>query len=123
MIDAYTRLLAIAAESEDEAVHREAVEKLVLHLKSTGRIKLLSGIARKLRIIEARRARMEPRVEVAHAGESSTALTEAAKEGIVAKHAHVNESLIKGFRARKGGVLVDRSAKRALIDLYQNLTT
>ena len=123
MIDDYARLLEIAAESSDERVEREAVEKLVLHLKSTGRVKLLAGILQKLRAVAARKERMAPRVEVAHAGESTSALAEAAKEGIVAAHAQVNESLIKGFRARAGGKLVDRSAKRALIDLYQNLTT
>ena len=123
MIDEYTRLLEIASESNDERVQHEAVDKLVLHLKSMGRVKLLSGIAQRLRIVQARKERMAPRVEVAHAGESAVALAEAAKEGIVVKHAHVNDSLIKGFRAREGGKLVDRSAKRALIDLYQNLTT
>lgn len=122
MEDEYARILKAVAESDDAPAKEEAVTRLIVHLKSTGRIKLLVGILKKLKVIEARRLKRSPRVEVARAGESSAALTEAAQEGIVASHAHVNESLIKGFRAQAVGKLVDRSAKRALIDLYQNLT-
>ena len=122
MLDDYTRLLTVLAESEDATMADEAVAKLVLHLKSTGRIKLLSGIAQRLRTIAAHRARRAARVEIAHARESSSALAAAATHGIDAAHAVVNPSLISGFRAQKGGLLVDRSAKRALLELYQNLT-
>lgn len=122
MEDEYTRIFTILAESDDASAKEETLRRLFVHLKSTGRIKLLPGILKKLTAIEARRLTQAPQVEVAHAGESRMALAEAAREGIVASHARVNESLIKGFRARADGKLVDRSAKRALIDLYQNLT-
>jgi len=91
------------------------------HLKRTGRLKLLPQILRELKVREARSKTVGAIVEVAHAGESAHALAEAAKHGITAEHARVNASLIKGFRARGGGVLLDRSAKHALIDIYQNI--
>lgn len=122
MIDGYTRVLEIAAESDDAAVRDTAVAKLVAHLKNTGRLSMLGDIARELRKIASRRAAMAPVVEVAHQAESTRALAEAAAGGIVATHTHVNHSLIQGFRARGHGILIDRSAKRALTDIYKHVT-
>lgn len=122
MIDAYTKLLEVAAESEDKAVADAAVEKLIAHLKSTGRMKMLGGIARELYKVDARRKALAPVVEVAHASEGGTALAAAAEAGITAKHAVVNHALIRGWRARGHGLLVDRSAKSALEDIYKKVT-
>jgi hypothetical protein len=62
-------------------------------------------------------------VEVAHQKDAAHALKEAKEFGIEAEHAHVNASLLAGWRGRKGGILIDRSAKRALIDLYRTITS
>ncbi len=122
MIDDYTRLLEAAAGLEDKAAADAAVTKLIMHLKSAGRMKMLQVIARELRKVAARSAALRPVVEVAHAKESASALREAAHEGIVAQHAEVNHSLIRGWRAQKAGVLIDRSAKSALLHIYQKVT-
>jgi hypothetical protein len=122
MIDAYTRLLEVAAEAQDEKVAEIAIKKLIVHLKSAGRVKMLGQIARKLRTIDARRRALAPVVEVASEREAARALKDAAAHGIVAKKARVNHSLIKGYRARSRGALVDRSAKAALVRIYQNVT-
>lgn len=121
MIDNYTRLLEAIAEVEDEIILDAAVTKLILHLKSVGRIKMLPQIARELRKVAARRHAFRPYVEVAHLKEASAALLAAGEAGIVATHASVNHALIHGWRARSNGVLIDRSAKRALIAIYQNV--
>lgn len=122
MIDDYTRLLEAAAEVEDKAASDAAVTKLILHLKSAGRMKMLPEIARELRKVAARRHALRPTVEVAHKKEEAAALRAAAALGIMAKHASVNTSLIHGWRARSHGRLVDHSAKRALLHIYQNVT-
>ncbi|MFZ1075242.1 MAG: F0F1 ATP synthase subunit delta [Minisyncoccia bacterium] len=122
MIDDYTRLLEVAAELEDKAASDAAVTKLIVHLKSMGRMKMLPQIARELRKIAARREALQPVVEVAREKEAAAALRAAAESGISARHARVNPDLIHGWRAQKDGVLVDRSAKRALIHMYQNIT-
>lgn len=122
MIDTYTRLLEATAEIEDKATADVAVTKLIMHLKSAGRMNMLPKIARELRRVAARRLALMPRVEVAHERESAEALRAAAREHIVAPHAIVNPSLIRGWRAQSHGTLVDRSAKHALITMYQNIT-
>ncbi len=123
MIDNYTRLLDATAELDDKEHADAAVTKLMLHLKSMGRMKMLPTIARELRKIAARRHARRPHVEVAHQKESAAALLAAAREGIVAQHTEVNHDLIHGWRARSGDKLVDHSAKRALLDIYQKVTT
>lgn len=122
MIDEYTRLLEATAEIEDKAASDAAVTKLIMHLKSSGRMKMLPQIARELRKIAARRHALRPTVEVAHEKEVSAALRAAAHEGIVASHASVNPGLIHGWRARSGDKLIDHSAKRALLSIYQQVT-
>jgi F0F1-type ATP synthase delta subunit len=122
MIDDYTRLLEATAEIGDKAASDAAVTKLILHLKSAGRMKMLPEIVRELQKIAARRHALRPTVEVAHEKESAAALRAAAAEGIVARHTSVNPSLIHGWRARSGDKLIDRSAKRALLHIYQQVT-
>ncbi len=116
------------AKAIDELVHKKGsnseklVANLIAHLKETGRIKLLPGIVRELRILEAKRAKLAPSVEVASEKEAHAAITAAAKEGIEVKKAVVNHALIKGWRARRGGTLIDRSSKQALLDIYRKVT-
>ena len=123
MIDDYTRLLEATAELGDKAASDAAITKLILHLKSAGRMKMLPAIARELRKVAARRHALRPYVEVAHQKEEAAALRAAAELGIVARHATVNHALIHGWRAREGGRLIDRSAKRSLLHIYQNATS
>jgi F0F1-type ATP synthase delta subunit len=122
MIDTYTRLLEATAELEDKEASDKAVTKLILHLKSAGRMKMLPQIARELRKIATRRHALRPHVEVAHGKEAIAALAVAAKEGIVAHEATINNQLIHGWRARSGDKLIDRTAKRALLHIYQQVT-
>lgn len=122
MIDTYTRLLEVVAETEDKAAADLAVTKLIVHLKSEGRMNMLTKIARELKKVAARRQALRPRVEVASEKESAGALRAAATLGIIAKHAEVNHSLIRGWRAHGDGKLVDHSAKNALIQIYQKVT-
>lgn len=123
MIDEYTRLLEATAEIEDKAASDAAVTKLIMHLKSSGRMKLLPQIARELRKIAARRHALRPRVEVAHEKDAETALRAAAREGFVTKEVRINPALIQGWRAQNGDKLIDRSAKQALLSIYQKVTS
>lgn len=122
MIDTYTRLLEAVAETDDAVTADTAVTKLIMHLKSAGRMNMLPKIARELRKVALRRASLSPRVEVASARETKAAVQAAAALGISARRAQVNPALIRGWRAQGGGKLVDRSAKHALIKIYQNVT-
>ena len=76
-------------------------ETFIAHLKRTGRLKLLPRILRELRMREARAAKLAPRRETAAE----------------------NPSLISGWRSLEGGLLIDKTGKRALLDIYQRIIT
>jgi F0F1-type ATP synthase delta subunit len=105
---------------EPDASAKDLVGKLMEHLQATGRVKLLPRILRELRRIEARAASLSETFEVASAGEKAAAEKEAHALGITA-HARVNHDLISGWRARTGSRLIDRSGRRALLDLYRRI--
>ena len=96
-------------------------DTLVAHLQESGRMKLLPGILAELKASGARNASIAPSVEVAHEHDAHAALTSAKAGGIDAPKAHVNHTLLSGWRARNKGTLIDRSGKRALIDLYRKI--
>lgn len=98
----------------------ELVQKLVAHLKETGREKLLPRILRELKRIEARAESFGELLEVASENEVKQAEREAQALGITAK-AQVNGTLVSGWRARAGSRVIDRSGKRALLDLYREI--
>jgi len=98
------------------------VKNLVRSLAATGRLKLLPHILRELRKMEAQNRSFEPIVEVAHKEDGARAVKAAKAFGIETKRASINPTLIRGWRARKGGMLVDASGKRNLIELYRNIT-
>ena len=75
-------------------------EKLVAHLTRTGRLKLLPRVLSDLRVRLARAKKLAPRKETA-------------KE---------NPSLISGWRTLENGTLTDTTGKRALVEIYQNIT-
>lgn len=112
---------ALARLLEKGVVEDALVKNLVLHLKERGRMKLLPGIVRELKILKARSTTTGVTLEVARKEESEKALAAAKSEGIAATEAIVNPSLLRGWRAREGGRLIDRSGKRALIDLYARI--
>ncbi len=122
MIDDYTKLLETAASLEDKEAADETVAKLIRHLKSAGRLKMLPQIVSELRKVAARRAAHKPVLEIAHEKDKAHALKEAAEAGIKAERVVVNHSLIRGWRAREAGKLIDRSGKRALVEIYQKIT-
>ena len=91
MIDDYTRLLEATAELEDKEASDAAITKLILHLKSAGRMKMLPSIARELKKVAARRHALRPFVEVAHQKEEATARSAPPEAGIIARPAHLNQ--------------------------------
>jgi F0F1-type ATP synthase delta subunit len=113
-------LLSLLAK--EGANEHTVLDQFFAHLKARGRTKLLPGILREVKRLQARTGAQSAHVEVAHQKEAADALKEAAQAGIHATHATVNPSLIRGWRAHQGSQLVDRSGKRALIDLYRRIT-
>lgn len=99
----------------------ELVKKLVAHLKEKGREKLLPRIGRELSRIEARAETFGEMLEVASEHEKAKAEREAKEFGISAK-AQVNQDLVTGWRARSGSRIIDRSGKRALLELYRQIS-
>ncbi len=114
---ALTRLLG-------KGVSEEAlVKNLVLHLRSRGRMKLLPGILRELNILKERSKVTGAKLEVAREEDTASAKAAASKEGIDATEVTINPSLLSGWRARSRGVLLDRSGKRSLVDLYSRIVS
>ncbi|HEX7651094.1 MAG TPA: hypothetical protein VF439_00020 [Candidatus Paceibacterota bacterium] len=120
MADYGKKLAQLAAHDEGRAL--AAAEKLVKELKDRGELKQLPGILRSARKESARQRSLAPVVEVGRAEDADAALRAASEAGINAVRAAVNPTLIRGWRARAAGVLVDRSGKRALVDLYRRVT-
>lgn len=113
---------ALARSLRDGTDEQKLVEGLVAHLKAEGRMKLLPGILRELKALDARAQKAGTVLEVASEREVAGAISAANAAGISVSSAVVNPSLIKGWRARTEGNLTDRSAKQALVDLYQKIT-
>ena len=101
----------------------ELVQLVTAHLNAVGRAKLLPRILRELKKMEARHEKEFTNLEVASEKETAGALKELGALGIETKGVHVNTSLIKGWRILQKDVLVDRSAKQALVQLYSNIVT
>lgn len=75
-------------------------QAFIAHLRHTGRIKLLPRVLVELKAENARVARLALKKETA-------------KE---------NPSLISGYCTLENGMLTDRSAKSALVSIYQRIT-
>lgn len=101
----------------------DAVAGLMRSLKSKGRLKLLPQILREMAAEEGKRLATRSLVEVASTDEAVNALAEARKAGIDAHEAVITPSLIKGWRARGNGMLIDRSGKHNLVELYRKITS
>lgn len=99
----------------------DVMKNLMAHLERKGRVKLLPSILRDLKVVQARAVVTGATVEVATEADAKHALASAQAEGITAEKAQVNPLLLSGWRAREGGKLVDRSGKRALVDLYARI--
>lgn len=110
---------AVLASSTDEKV----VQNLVARLKERGRMKLLPGILRELQTLKARSQAIAPTLTIASEAERDTALQQVQALGFEAEQVVVDPKLIRGWRATAKGTLIDRSGKRALIDLYRNITS
>lgn len=117
---AYVQALTRAiASGTSEAT---AADNLITHLKASGRMKLMPRILQELKALDARHTAREAHVEVAHAHDAEEALRQASEAGVKARTTRVNHSLISGWRAHTAGTLVDRSGKRALLDIYRRVT-
>jgi len=98
------------------------VDSLIAHLKAEGRLKLLPRILRELKRLDARHTSLADFLEVASEKEKAAAHAEAKALGINAEPV-VNETLVTGWRARTGSRIIDRTGKRALLDLYRTITS
>lgn len=103
-----------------EASADEIVKTLVAHLKEVGREKLLPRILRELKRLDERSSSLGEILEVASEQEKALAMKEAQELGITAP-AVINDVLVSGWRARTGSRVIDRSGKRALLDLYRTI--
>lgn len=112
-------LSRLAAEPGADAA--ALAKKLETHLKETGRSKLTPRIVAELGRIRERSRLTRPSIEVSSEGEMAAAQHDAKELGIDADVAIV-PSLIRGWRVSGNGHLTDRTAKRALIDLYRSIT-
>lgn len=99
----------------------DVMKNLMAHLERKGRVKLLPSILRDLKVEQARATVTGATVEVAKEEDAKQALASAKAQGITAEKAQVNPLLLSGWRAREGGTLIDRSGKRALVDLYARI--
>lgn len=77
------------------------INAFIAHLKKTGRLKLLPQVLRELKEAQTKERMHAPRKETA-------------KE---------NPALISGWRSIENGRLTDKTGKRALMEIYQKITS
>jgi len=114
--------LALMRSLQNGTDEEKLVAGLMKHLEHEGRMKLLPGILQELKALYAANAKTSSSLEIASEEERASAQAAATAAGITAEQITINPSLIKGWRARSGSVLIDHSAKQALVDLYQKIT-
>lgn len=119
MVKAYAQ--AIAALIGRGMKEEEAFTKLRAHLAASGRLKLLPQLLRELKAIEARSRTSSPVLEAATAKDAEDGQAEARSRGVAAE-TRINPELVSGWRLTADGTVIDRSGKRALIDLYRRIT-
>lgn len=122
----YARALLKAAENKD-ALAQEALVKFLLQvLSQKGHRSLLPHILHEyLKLQREARGKKSVTLRVAHEKEKARAREAAERElGIAADMKEiVDENLVGGFVVESGEMLVDRSFRRALHDLYKRLVT
>lgn len=114
----YAKKFAALAALDIHAAER-SLEGFIARLKQEGELKSLPALLKQLKQAAAQQKALAPLVEVAREEDEQRALAHAAEAGIKAETVFVNPALISGWRARADGVLVDRSGKRALTDVYR----
>lgn len=120
MVRAYAKAIDLLIRQrgmKDDEVFRRLTE----HLRATGRMKLLPQLLSELRRLEKRNAAHLPVLEAATEKERGEAEA-AAKEVGVSTRAVINPDLVTGWRLVGANILIDRSGKRALLDLYRAIT-
>ncbi len=100
----------------------ELTKHLIAHLTKAGRLKLLPKILRELKKIDARHAKEWSALEVASDADTAHAKKELESMGVHVGEVKKNPSLIKGWRILQKDTLIDRSAKKSLVNLYTNIT-
>jgi len=76
-------------------------DTFIAHLKRTGRMKLLPQVLRELKEVKTRERLTASRTETAE----------------------THPALISGSRTLKDGMLTDTTGKRALLEIYQRITS
>jgi F0F1-type ATP synthase delta subunit len=113
---------AIAKKVREGADEADLVKALQLHLERMGRVKLLPRIVAELKREVARNAKTEPVLELAHEGLREGALKELSSLGLSVSDIRINTDLIEGWRVRTEDTVLDKSAKRSLVELYKRIT-
>lgn len=120
----YARALLKAAENKDASAQETLVKFLQEILALKGHQSLLPHILREYIKLQGEMHRKKSVIiRVAHEKEKARAIEEARRELHVAAEAEevIDESLVGGFVIESGEMLVDRSFRRALHDLYKRL--
>ena len=99
MADRYATLFASLAELEDRRVAETIFEKLMTHIRSTGRLGLLPQVLRALTAVHKQNEQAASRMEVAKASQIEDAKHIARRLGIPYNAILVNTDLISGWRA------------------------
>ncbi len=95
------------------------VENLIKDLRSRGRMKLLPSIVRELKKIRMQERKNEPCVEIAREEDREKVCAGVNELGVSTYSVMVNPTLVRGWRVRAQGRLIDNTTKQALIELYR----
>jgi F0F1-type ATP synthase delta subunit len=117
----YAQALAHMSEQEDSN-SLVLFEKLIEHLKRTGRMKLLPLIHSELTKQEQYKKRKHMTIEFT-SEKSRDEAQKYSEQHIKVPYTLVhNEALISGWRAYTEGFLIDHSGKGALTQIYRSIT-
>ncbi len=97
------------------------IDNLLLHLKKTGRVKLLPHIYGALLVYQKRARASEPVIEIATGKDSRAAAAATTRLGLKNVRTIERPELLHGWRIRTRETLLDSSAKNNLLQMYYNI--
>ena len=126
----YAQALYLATENKTEEEIERIFQNLLRILKERGHSTLLTSITREYeKITERKEGHNELLIRVADSSDVDTFVsqiekdTQTLKAGTLGKKVVVDDTLVGGYELRANGTRIDRTYKRSLLTLYNNLIT
>jgi len=126
----YAQAIYIATQGKSEADTERILQNVSRIIKEKGHTKLLVSIERELeKILQRTEGSGELLIRVSKESDAETFISDIEKDALVLqaealpRKVVVDSTLVGGYELRANGTRIDRTYKRSLLTLYNNLVT